>query len=57
MSFNKSMEKYEQKGQDPPKHSNTYALGRVEKQEFWIISNLQVDSAVRNKYKNFLLNR
>ena len=32
-------------------------VGRVEKQEFWIISNVQVDSAVRNKYKNVLLNR
>ena len=34
-----------------------YRIGRVEKQEIWIISNVQADSAVRNIYKNFLLNR
>ena len=34
-----------------------WQLGWVEKQEIWIISNIQADSAVRNIYKNFLLNR
>ena len=37
--------------------SGTCSIGRVEKQEILINSNVQADSTVRNIYKNFLLNR